>query len=330
MCIRDRVSTQSTWGIQIYERKDPKMYKLALIVAFVGLAACGPWQGRYVVESGCDVRTCCCPTPGTQFDVLENQGIAFTTAVTGSCAGVNQITFTARFNPNDRTYRGAVFGYGGRSFNTNIVRTRTGMNFVNTDYSICSFSAWSVNAPTRVPKQLWIGKYVADQRCDANQCCCPNGGASLSVPWDRQLQIVSTSRGAFCSSGTYSILVSGPVEGSQNFEGEVQTISPAAKGRVRFWRTGYGVTVENITHPQCTYALLEPQKLSMMLLSRHSIKLRLQVIISFAIHQQTHPYITLCIPFGMKTPSPPHNEAQQQNHTRIFFLETDQMSIQAL
>eukprot|EP01016_Furgasonia_blochmanni_P015165 TRINITY_DN181_c0_g1_i4.p1 TRINITY_DN181_c0_g1~~TRINITY_DN181_c0_g1_i4.p1 ORF type:complete len:329 (+),score=103.22 TRINITY_DN181_c0_g1_i4:94-987(+) len=295
MCIRDRVSTQSTWGIQLQERKDPKMYKLALIVALVGLAACGPWQGRYVVESGCDVRTCCCPTPGTQFDILENQGIAFTTAVTGSCAGVNQITFTARFNPNDRTYRGAVFGYGGRSFNTNIVRTRTGMNFVNTDYSICSFSAWGLNTPTRVPKQLWVGSYVADQRCDANQCCCPTGSASINVS-DRQLIIASNNKGRWCPSGTYSIIISGSVEGSQNFEGEAQTLVTGAKGRVRVWRTGYGVTVENITHPQCTYALLEPQKRSTMLLSRHFMKPRLSVITSFEIHEQSHPYITRCIP----------------------------------
>jgi hypothetical protein len=232
--------------------------KVALTLALFQLALCGPWMGRYTVESGCNIQTCCCPTPGTQFDILENRGIAFTTAVTGACNGVPQITFTAQFNPNDRTYRGKVTGYGGITFNTNIVRTRTGFNFVNTDYAICSFSAWAANAPTRVPSALWVGNYIVDKRCDSNQCCCPTNGASVSVPWAKQLNIAATNSGKWCPSGTYSVQIQGQVDGNQVFNGEVTPVMSGPRGPVRVWRTGYGITVENMTNPACTYALLEP------------------------------------------------------------------------
>eukprot|EP01016_Furgasonia_blochmanni_P016440 TRINITY_DN1953_c0_g1_i1.p1 TRINITY_DN1953_c0_g1~~TRINITY_DN1953_c0_g1_i1.p1 ORF type:complete len:291 (-),score=100.81 TRINITY_DN1953_c0_g1_i1:330-1202(-) len=259
MCIRDRVSTQSTWGIHSRKYQKDNM-KSFLVVACIVLTASAVWRGNYTVEGNCEAG-CCCPTGGIQ--VVEQNGISFNATVIGGSACNNHPTllFNAKVDTSKRVYNGTANASFPNSTNTaqnvEIVKTRTGLGWFNKDHPTCSFTAWD-NAilKTNLTKSLWTGKFKADTSCNIKSCCCPTGIITLTSNTDKIIQFGGSTQGECGNVTNFDLLFNS----TDAFTGSILSGTGSlnnVSSTLRFTRKGHGILVENTKLSSCSFQLLD-------------------------------------------------------------------------
>eukprot|EP01016_Furgasonia_blochmanni_P039233 TRINITY_DN4846_c0_g1_i1.p1 TRINITY_DN4846_c0_g1~~TRINITY_DN4846_c0_g1_i1.p1 ORF type:complete len:289 (-),score=60.27 TRINITY_DN4846_c0_g1_i1:133-999(-) len=245
---------------------------LVLAVFISASFAANNWEGSYVAnQRGCDTLNCCCPDgPFTVGN--DPKKLTFTVRGSGAkCSGL--LTFNANFDTSKNYKYQGPYSVALQTTGANaqqptegrVIKTRAGINIINTRSLACSFSALATTFTMK--KSFWEGKYEVDKSCDEKSCCCPTGHASVSTSIGSDKKLTISGTGSSGCNGKFELNFEAGATGSLEKDTVTGTISlkdaKVPPQSVTIFRTAMGVHVANNVSPRCNFVLFETSALSM-------------------------------------------------------------------